>query len=62
MESPTPFKEQAYKAPSARQQSWGAVISILIIVAMIVIGAYYAWDKRVSEQKAYTESHTSTAQ
>jgi len=54
MESPAPFQEQTYKPPSPKQQSWGTVVSILIIVAMIVIGAYYAWNKRLAEQHAYT--------
>ncbi len=38
--------------PSATQQSWGVVISIIIIVLMIVIGAFYAWGKRIAEEKA----------
>lgn len=38
--------------PSPKTQSWGAVISIIIIVLMIVIGAYYAWGKRIAEQNA----------
>ncbi len=38
--------------PSAKQQSWGVVISIVIIVLMIVIGAFYAWGKRIAEEKA----------
>jgi NADH:ubiquinone oxidoreductase subunit 3 (subunit A) len=32
--------------PSAKQQSWGALISIVVIVLMIVGGAYYAWRDR----------------
>ena len=36
--------------PSKQRQSWGAVISIVIIVAMVVTGAFYAWGKRISEQ------------
>ncbi len=36
--------------PSPKQQSWGALISIIIIVVMIVIGAFYAWGKRITEQ------------
>ena len=38
--------------PSTKQQSWGVVISIVIIVLMIVIGAFYAWGKRIAEQDA----------
>lgn len=36
--------------PSAKQQSWGVVISIVIIVCMIVVGAFYSWGKRIAEE------------
>lgn len=32
--------------PSAKQQSWGAFISIIVIVLMILVGAYYASRER----------------
>lgn len=35
--------------PSPKAQSWGALISIVVIVLMIVIGAFYSWGKRISE-------------
>lgn len=35
--------------PSPQQQSWGTLISIVIIMLMIIIGAFYAWGKRVSQ-------------
>jgi len=38
--------------PSAKQQSWGVVISIIIIVLMIIIGAFYAWGERIAEERA----------
>ena len=41
---------------SPKQQSWGVVISIVIIVLMIVIGAFYAWGKRIAEQNALSAS------
>lgn len=37
--------------PSRKQQSWGAVISIIIIVLMIIIGAFYAWGKRIAQDQ-----------
>jgi hypothetical protein len=40
--------------PSPKQQQWGVVISIVIIVLMIVVGAFYAWGKRIAEQNALT--------
>ena len=35
--------------PSQKAQSWGALISIVVIVLMIIIGAFYAWGKRISQ-------------
>lgn len=44
------------ETPSHQQQSWGVIISIVIIVLMIVIGAFYAWGKRIAQQNAPTAS------
>ena len=41
--------------PSPQQQSWGVVISIVIIVLMITIGAFYAWGERIAQNRALTE-------
>lgn len=38
--------------PSSKRQQWGVVISIVIIVLMIVIGAFYAWGKRIAQENA----------
>jgi len=38
--------------PSTKAQQWGVVISIVIIVLMIVIGAFYAWGKRIAQENA----------
>lgn len=35
--------------PSRKAQSWGALISIVVIVLMVIVGAFYAWGKRISE-------------
>ncbi len=40
--------------PSPKAQSWGVVISIIIIVLMIVVGAFYSWGKRIAQQNALT--------
>lgn len=37
--------------PSPKQQSWGAVISIIIIMLMVVIGAFYAWGERIAQNQ-----------
>jgi len=38
--------------PSPKAQSWGAIISIIIIVLMIIIGAFYAWGDRIADENA----------
>jgi hypothetical protein len=40
-------------APSHQQQQWGVIISIVIIVLMIVIGAFYSWGKRISQENVH---------
>ncbi len=37
--------------PSVKQQQWGVVISIVIIVLMIIVGAFYAWGERISQNQ-----------
>jgi hypothetical protein len=39
--------------PSPKAQSWGVLISIVVIVLMIIIGAFYAWGKRVAQDTQY---------
>ena len=34
-----------------KQQSWGAVVAVIIIVFMVIVGAFYAWGKRIAEQQ-----------
>ncbi len=40
--------------PSQSAQSWGVLISIIIIVLMITVGAFYAWGKRIAQGNALT--------
>jgi hypothetical protein len=35
-----------------KNASWSAIISIIIILAMVIIGAFYAWGQRISEERA----------
>jgi hypothetical protein len=42
--------------PSPKQQSWGLLISIVVIVLMVVIGAFYAWGQRIAQNNAFTTS------
>lgn len=52
------FGTKPISPPSIKQQSWGAVISILIIMLMIIIGAFYAWGKRAAQEHALTATTT----
>lgn len=45
------FGSELRQPPTPAQQSRGAVISIIIIVLMVIIGAFYSYTKRVSELK-----------
>ena len=38
--------------PTQKQQSWGALLSIIVILCMVVGGAFYAWHKRTAEEAA----------
>ncbi len=53
---PAVFGKSPLQPRSAKQQSWGTVIAIIIIVVMVVIGAFYAWGKRVAERQQYPVS------
>jgi len=33
------------------QNSWGALIAIVVIMAIVVVGAFYAWGKRIAEEQ-----------
>ena len=52
--TPIPVSEPKNTAPQSvhRNASWGALISITIILAMVIIGAFYAWGQRISENRA----------
>ena len=58
---PSPVTPTQQLLPSPKQQSWGALISIVIIVLMIIIGAFYAWGKRVAQNQPYPAAATSTS-
>lgn len=47
----------APEVPVKKASSWGVIIAILIILGMMVVGAFYAWGQRVHEQQSgYTAS------
>lgn len=46
--------------PTRKQQSWGTIISIVIIVLMIIIGAFYAWGQRISENRVPAPTTSTT--
>ncbi len=45
--------------PSQKAQSWGVAISIVVIVGMIVVGAFYSWGKRIAQESALITPPTS---
>jgi hypothetical protein len=51
--APTPLT-----AAGRKKASYGALISIVIIMAVVIVGAFYAWGKRISEN---TDMPASTA-
>ena len=46
--------------PSPKAQSWGAFISMVIIVLMVIVGAFYAWGNRLAQNSVFEA--TTTAQ
>ena len=48
--------------PSPKQQQWGVLISIVVIVLMIIIGAFYAWGQRIAQNQAPIPEVTTTVQ
>jgi len=40
---------------ASRNASWGTIIVIIVLLGMIVTGAFYAWGKRVAEERAHME-------
>jgi hypothetical protein len=46
--------------PSPKAQSWGVVISIVIIVLMIIVGAFYAWGKRIAQENSLINQNPSS--
>ncbi len=38
----------------APKKAYGSVLSILLIVLVLVVGAFYMWDKRVHQLPSYT--------
>ncbi len=55
-----PEQKTETPASSAPKASWGAIISIVVILAMIVIGAFYSWGKRVDQEHSTQPIATST--
>lgn len=58
-----PEKQPVVQLPSKKQQSYGAIISVILIMLMIVVGAFYAWGKRINETlNVPTSSNTTQMQ
>lgn len=50
-----PAPEPVHFMPTPAQQSWGTIISIVIIVLMVLVGAFYSWGKRIAAERAAVE-------
>ncbi|MDO8624242.1 MAG: hypothetical protein Q7R54_02700 [bacterium] len=61
-QSPAANPQPIIKPPTPKQQSWGTIVSLVIIIAMIVVGAFYAWGKRIAEERALIEQISTTTQ
>lgn len=46
------------RVPSRKAQSLGAIISIVIIVLMVIIGAFYAWSNRIAQENKFNAQTT----
>lgn len=42
--------------PGKTNASWGAVIGVILVLALLIVGAFYFWGKRVSESTMNTEA------
>lgn len=47
--------ERVQKAAS-KNASWATVIVLFVIMVMIITGAFYAWGKRIAEERAMMEA------
>ncbi len=50
--TPIPMIESTASEQHENKGSVGSVIAILLIVSLLVIGAFYVWGQRISEQRA----------
>lgn len=40
---------------ASRNASWGTIVVILVMLGMIVTGAFYAWGERIAEERMLLE-------
>lgn len=55
MEEPT-VVETTHTPGGKTNASWGTVIGAIVIIALIIVGAFYFWGMRVSEQRLNTSA------
>lgn len=54
METNEPQPVPSAEAPAAEQKrnaSYGALISIVIILLIVIVGAFYAWGSRIASER-----------
>lgn len=57
---PPDLKDTVPLQSTPQQQSWGAIIAMVVILAMIIIGAFYSWNNRTHTEKVGTDAQTGT--
>lgn len=47
-------------APAPKKTPWGSLIGIILIVAILVAGAFYVWQERLAQDRAAEQAALST--
>lgn len=61
MPTPPPEFKSVLKPRTAKQQSFSTIVSIIIILLMVVLGAFYTWGKKIAEERALVQQLTATS-
>jgi hypothetical protein len=56
-DTPIPVIDPTPSEEPVAHSSTGSVIAILLIVLLLVIGAFYVWEKRLAEKRASQAVH-----
>jgi len=48
--------------PERKRASYGALISIVLILLIVIVGAFYAWGQRIASERVLTPATENVAQ